>query len=195
MAEMFDEQMKAVRHRIEETAAEIRELLVDDLRTYPDRELKRRFLAQPERAEGITDKELQQLRSSAAALGDRLAAQVQAALADEKVWFELAGDDAEEVAEGKDLRQIGPVWARLAVVDAELTELASRVDLGQDDRKPSGYAPPRRFIGRRYLPTLVEAYTRAASELQMLLQSSAQERAAEIKRSLSARWSAASQDD
>ena len=195
MPGMFDEQMAAVRRRIGETAAEIRALLVDDLRSYPDREMKRRFLAASERADTITDKELSTLRESATALGERIAKQIDKELADDELWFKVAADGAPEVIASKDLRDVAPVWSRLAAVDAELDEIATAVGLGEDDRDPQGYAPPRRFIDRRYLPTVVEAYTRAASELQMLLQSSAQERAAERKRSLAARWAAAGSDD
>ncbi len=188
---MSAEHMEAVRQRVLATGADICAVLVEDLAGYPDRELQRRFLAAPDVAESIDDAALKALRAAAAELGRSAAARVATALAQPEPWLACTVAGSAPVEIGKDLRKVSAVWAHVSPVDAALTALAEPHDLGEDEREPAGYAPPLRFIGRRYLPSLVESYLRAASELQALTERSAEEQVATRKRSLAERWAAA----
>ena len=189
----LSERSAATRARVLAAGADIAALLREDLGSYPDRELQRRFLADPVRAAEISDAALTALRRAARELGERVAAAIGTQLAAAEPWLALPESDA-AITVSKDLRDVPEVWALVAAFDAEVTGLAATVGLEHDDREPTGYAPPRRFIGRRYLPSLVESYLRAARELQQLHVATEALQQAERKQTLSERWAAAGED-
>ncbi|MEY3014187.1 MAG: hypothetical protein RIT45_2922 [Pseudomonadota bacterium] len=179
------------RRRLLEAAEDIRELLAADVAGYPDRELERRFLGQPEAAAALQDATLAELRRRASALGSTLGEAVRAALAEESVWLELTRAEALP-AESKDLRDMQPIWSLVRdIVDGPFEELAAGHGLRDDDRQPAGYAPPRRFIDRRYLPALVEAVLREVVSLRGLEAEHGAAVAEQRKRTLAERWAAA----
>lgn len=183
------------KRRLLEAAEDIRELLAVDVQTYPDRELERRFLSQPEAAAALEDATVGALRKGAKQLGETLTLAVRAALADEDLWLGLTSAEGLP-AESKDLREVGPIWSTVrGIVDGQFEALAQGHGLGEDDREPKGYAPPRRFIDRRYLPALVEAVLREVVALRGLEaeQGAAVDEAR--KRSLAERWAAARPED
>ncbi len=184
------EQRAACIHRMEETVGRIRSLLVEDLRSYPEREMRRRFTADPVRAETITDGALVELRKAAAALGGTLSSDLEARLADGGLWQ----DGPAGLPSTRDLRQVGHIWAALGEVDEKVEALARGAGLGGDDRDPAGYGPPARFIGGQHLPTLVETYVRELGNLRQLDVEVAEAVAKEQKRSLSERWARAGDD-
>ncbi|GEM_PF-3568679 len=186
-------QLQACERRIEETSAQIAKVLASDIQGYPDRELQRRFLTHSEVAGSITDAALKKLRTDAGALGADLADRVVDTLADQALWTALL-DAGSEVPGGKEFRSIAPVWAALGFIDADFEELASAAGL-HDDRDPAGYAPPRRFVDRLYLPTLVETMLRELANLANLRVAASAEAEAETRDSLSARWAAAAPDE
>ena len=189
----LDDRIEATRQRVLTAGADIAALLTADLFDYPDRELQRRFLADPARAETISDAALAALRRAAKELGDRVATAITKQLAAPEPWLTLA-EGGGEIADSKDLRDVPEVWSLVAAFDAEVTGLAATVGLEDDDRTPPGYAPPRRFIGRRYLPSLVESYLRASRDLHELLVASEEKHVEQRKRSLADRWASAASD-
>ncbi len=184
------EQRAACIRRLDETVERIRALLAEDLRGYPEREMRRRFTADPVRAETITDGALAQLRKEATALGGSLVEELGAVLAEDSLW---RGGPA-DLPGTRDLRQVSHIWASLAPVDEQVEALAGRCGLGGDDREPAGYAPPARFIGGQHLPTLVETYVRELGTLRRLEEQVAEEVAMEQKRSLNERWARAGEE-
>ncbi len=188
----------ACTRRLLETANDITSLLVSDQTGYAERELRRRFLAQPEIAAAISDEGLRELRDEAARLSAGASARLRSVLAGDEIWIDLA-DGSDDVAESKDLRTIGPIWRFARAIDQPLEELARRFGLADDDRDPPGYAPPARFIEiggtRKYLPGLVERLTREVVTLRHLRERASEQRAVEVNRSLAERWAAAAPDD
>ena len=188
-----NEQAQACEQRILTVARDITAVIALDVAEYPDRELKRRFMADPSRAEAITDADLKRLRAEARELGGQLATTIPKLLAPPTPWLALADSDS-DVPTGKDLALIGPVWALLGTIDQGFEKLAGRYYL-PDDRDPAGYVPPRRFVQRLYLPTLVETCLRELGSLRNLRRAAAAEQEAAHKQSLSARWADAAPDE
>ena len=188
--ELIAEQRAACLHRLDETVGRIRNLLAEDVRGYPERESRRRFLADPVRADTISDGALAELRKGAIAAGTELAATVSSALASEELWRQ----PTEVAPSTRDLRQVAHIWAALAVVDVQVEAMAERFGLGGDDRDPPGYAPPARFIGGQHLPTLVESYLRELATLTRLAVEASEVAENQQQRSLSDRWAKAADD-
>lgn len=185
--------VRACEQRIMTAARDITQVLAVDIAEYPDRELQRRFMASPQSAEAITEKDLKLLRNEAEEMSLQLAVELQQALAEEAVWLELAdGDD--EIVSGKELSLIGPVWAAVGLVDTRFEKLAGRYKLN-DDRDPPGYSAPRRFVEHLYLPTLVETCLRDLSNLRNLREAANAQAQADKRVTLSARWAAAAPEN
>jgi hypothetical protein len=179
------------RRRLLDAAEEVCALLVRDVRQYPDRELERRFLGRPAAAAQLDEARLNELRRRSTAAGEALAAQLGESLGDPEAWLALAACDGLP-PEGKDLREVTPIWRRIAdIVDPAIEALAGAYGLGGDDRDPAGYPPPRRFIDRRYLPALAEAVLREIATLRRLQDDQGAMAAAERTQSLAERWAAA----
>ena len=189
-ADLIAEQRAACLRRLDETVGRIRALLAEDVRGYPERESRRRFLADPVRADTISDGTLAELRKDAIAAGAELAAAVSSALAPEELWRQ----PTEAPPSTRDLRQVGHIWAALAEVDARVEAMADRFGLGGDEREPPGYAPPARFIGGQHLPTLVESYLRELATLLRLAAEASEVAEHRQQRSLSDRWAKAAED-
>lgn len=188
---LLAEQIEACKRRLQDTVARMRGLLVEDIKGYPERELRRRFLLDAVRAESISDGELAALRREAGDLGASLAAEVAQALAPEARWLD---DPVDLPRTTRDLRAVPAIWKLLDPVDDQLEAFAARYGLGGDDRDPAGYRPPARFIAGQHLPTLVETWARELETLREL-QGSLQTQVAEKKQqSLSERWARAAAD-
>ena len=181
--------VEATEGRILAVAADITRVLAEDVGQYPDRELQRRFMADPERADAIADKDLKRLREEARSLAVELADTLRATLSERSPWLSMADTEA-ELPGGKDLQLIAPVWDALSFIDSGFEKLAGRYRL-PDDRPTPGYQPPKRFVQRLYLPTLVETCLRELRALQTQRQQLAEETAVAKKKDLSARWAAA----
>lgn len=184
-----NQQVVASRTRILAIAKDITTVITQDVVSYPDRELQRRFLGLPERADKITDKDLKRLRNEAAELGHTLAESLTAALSSDEIWLKPAHGE-EPISGGKDLQAVASVWSVLDTINTRFEKLAERYNMPSEGEAP-GYVPPRRFIQRLYLPTLVETYLRELENLRNLQQVAAAEEKAHHKQSLSARWAAA----
>lgn len=186
-------QVQTCEQRVLAVARDITALLATDIREYPDRELQRRFMADPQRAESVTDSALKKLRAEATELAAELAARLPQQLEEPELWLRMADGEA-ELPTGKELQLIPAVWAELRSIDRAFEELATRYGL-EDDRSPPGYQPPRRFVRRMYLPTLVETCLRELNNLRNLRKAERSENEALARQSLSARWAAAAPDE
>lgn len=189
-ANLLAEQREACLRRLDETAGRIRALLLEDLAGYPEREMRRRFVADPVRAETISDGGLVALRKAAVAAGAELVEALGAEFAVEALWRQAAGP----LPSTRDLREVGHIWQVLAGLDERVETLAEAHGLGGDDREPAGYAPPARFIGGQHLPTLVEAYVRELATLSRLSEEATEVAERKQQQSLSSRWAKAGAD-
>ncbi|MFZ4577573.1 MAG: hypothetical protein ACOYOB_04170 [Myxococcota bacterium] len=183
--------LQPIRRRLAETTANMTRALVEDLASYPERELQRRFV-DAEAADELTDAQVTQLRKQARELGQRFSSGVQIALSRPEPWEALLGQDA-EIEDIKSLRAVPAVWMIVSAIDGEVETLAKSVGLPPDLRTPPGYAQPMRFIQRLHLPTLVEHYIRDLREYARLSSELQVQTAEQRRRSRAERW-AASQD-
>jgi hypothetical protein len=184
------EALVAARRRLRETADSIIKLLCDDLLTYPDRELQRRFV-EAETGDQLTDTQVAELRKTAKELGKSFTEELAGELAHDVPWLALAQGEAALPDDRKNLRSVLAVWRDVAAIDAQVESLAAMFRLPADNRVPTGYVPPARFIGHLHLPTLVEHYFKTIVELRKLTNELASQTGEARKKSRAERWSAA----
>lgn len=183
------EELQQAERRLRDTAQAITQLLIDDLATYPERELRRRFV-DSDAADQISDGELQQLRQAAQQLGKQLGQRVERELAWPGPWTLSVSESAGDPGEARrSLRDLPLIWAPVAAVDAQLEQLAGQFRLPPDDRQPPGYAPPARFIGRAHLPALTDQLFKHMRELEQVRGKVDAESAEQRRRRRAERWS------
>lgn len=154
--------------RLRETAEAITRLLCEDMAQYPERELRRRFV-DSDAADQLSDADLAELRQAARQLGKQMAQRLEKELAWPGPWtLSVAESAAEPDNPRPTLRDLPLVWGPVASVDALLEQTASQFRLAADDRQPSGYAPPARFIGRAHLPALTDQLFKQLREAEHL---------------------------
>jgi len=191
------------------TAAVIVGLLGEDLASYPEREMRRRFLDSAA-ADGLSQDQVRSLRARAQALGAAFASLVAGELAATEPWLALTAvpaTDYEAALERsvasflpaglelplgdacrKDLRSVSEVWTRIAAIDREVEALAAAFGLPADSRTPSGYTPPARFISHAHLPTLVERYHRDVTEYSRVANATRIADVDAVRRARANRW-------
>lgn len=185
------EALSAARRRLRETADAIVKLLAEDLSTYPERELQRRFVESEDLADKLTDLQLAELRKAARGLGVAFAEELGGQLAHDEPWHALVNAELALPEDRKNLRGVAAVWKDVAAIDEQVDTLAVMYHLPADNRVPKGYQPPARFIGRAHLPTLVEHYFREVVELRRLTDQVQAQTGDARRQSRVARWSAA----
>lgn len=197
----LDSRLQDARRRLLQTAGEICSVVAADVALYPEREIERRFLSRPMEAAKLQQATLAELRRRARTLGKTLEALVRERLGDEAAWVGWAerGEMPESL---KDLNEIRDIWlplggggGRPGALDAAVEELAASHGLGGDERDPAGYQPPKRFVDRRHLPTLVENIGRYAMELRKIGNELHAREVVHQQQSLAARWAAAAPDE
>lgn len=171
MATIAPETLTAAEHRLRETTDSMVRLLMEHTLTYPESELRRRFVGS-EGAGHIGDDELRQLRQSAAVLGKATSTRLERELAWPGPWLlsvaqmPPAPDSAAVDAEQKTtLRDFPLIWSVVAAIDADVEALATRYKLPADDRTPVGYQPPKIFVSGAYLPQLTERLVKLFHEI------------------------------
>ena len=189
------ENLSAARRRLRETADAITNLLAEDLATYPERELQRRFVEAEETADKLTDLQLAELRKAARELGKTFSTELRGLLAHDQPWQALVQTDLALPEDRKNLRGVIAVWQDVAAIDDQVETLAVTYHLPADQRIPKGYQPPARFIGRAHLPTLVEHYFREIMELRKLTDQVEAQTGDTRRQSRAARWSAAGEPE
>lgn len=190
MADDTTEALTQSRRKLRETADTIVRLLSEDLASYPERELQRRFV-HSDASDRLTDAQLVELRKDAKRTGQAFVGELQLVLAHDEPWLALANSVEPLPEQRKNLREVAAVWQAVSAIDPQIEALAATWHLGADDRTPPGYQPPARFIGRDHLPTLVEHYFRHVVELRRLGQHAAHRTAEAQKQARAARWDAA----
>lgn len=190
MANHDAEVLHATRIRLRETATAIAAVVAEDLATYPERELQRRFV-ESERGDTLTDAQIAELRRGSRDLGQSFASEIKQKLADDAPWHTLLAEDAAVPEDRKSLRGIPAVWAIVSAIDARVEQLAAAMGLQGDHRTPAGYQAPARFISHQHLPTLVEKYFREIGELRKLGDLALVQDAEGRRRSRAERWAGA----
>jgi len=183
LKELKDRESRA-RTAILKLASEVRPILLDDIAKFPAREVKRRFVANPEFAEGLDDRTIAALKVEVTALGETLRAKTCSALEQPDPW--LAGVDVE--ATGKSFVDNAQLWSPMVEVASAVQEILVRHDFPDVKTDPADYHMPTWFINGKYLPGLAEKYWHLMAELRDLRIRIQEIEQARIRDSLAKRW-------
>lgn len=159
---MFEDAEKTRQH-LAEIVTEIRSVLSVDLRDFPIRAAKKRYLALPEFAATITAEKLGELKGALGSAAEKRATQIMRTLEDEAIWIEDVTPSGNKLP--KTLRDNRTVTEALSGI-AEITH-----DILKDFGFPAAlldihYDPPTWFINGKYLPGLIEKYWKTLAALR-----------------------------
>lgn len=178
----LDDQIALCNQRFKQVVDQIRAVLAEDLPLFVGREVKRRFLARTDVAEGLSDEQLKELKRRSVDDGARAGARIMEALADDDLWSR-GGSEPDDT---RSLVGSDAVWEAVRTVEGDARTLLA--DFGLDDADRPIYRTPTFFVRGLYLPTLVEHYWKLLGELAAL-RTRKTEVAAESKRArLTTRW-------
>jgi len=168
---------------VHKIAAEIRPVLAEDLLRYPAREVRRRFVADPEFAGRLPDAAIAGMKDAVAARAARARDEIMARMEEEAAW--LAGVDAG--GPGKSLAENEALWAptRLA---AEVVAAALKEYGFPDDGEAPDYRMPTWFIGGKYLPGLAEKYWALMAEVREVRSRTGELEQKRVRDALAKRW-------
>ena len=172
------------RQNVLKVAAEVRPVLGEDLNQFPGREVRKRFVGDPEFAATLDDTRVAAIKADLARRGAEVRERVLAALELPEPW--LAGVACE--GSGKSFAENPALWAptaeAAAAVRAALIEHhfpgAADVDIE--------YRMPTWFIGGKFLPGLAEKYWAAIGELRELRARIAEVEQGKLREVLAKRW-------
>jgi len=159
---MFEDAEKTRQHLVE-IVTEIRNVLSVDLRAFPIRAAKKRYLALPEFAATMTAEKLGELKSALGSAAEERTTLIIGALEDEMIWVENVTPPGNKPP--KTLRDNRSVTEALNGI-AEVTH-----DILKDFGFPAAlldihYDPPTWFIDGKYLPGLIEKYWKTLAVLR-----------------------------
>ena len=166
-----------------EIVAEIRGVFREHIPSYVVKEVKNAFLSQPETAQAMSGENVKTLKARAAALGPKIAEEIDGKLADNGLWLS-APDDVVSV---KTLQEAEALWAVVTKVEDALAALLTDFDLLGPDG-PSAYSAPVYFVGRRYFPSLSEHYWKLLHEIRALKGQKEVAKTVATRDSLTAKW-------
>ena len=186
-----DDELKELKDResraqaaILKLGSEVRTILLDDIAKFPSREVKRRFVANPEFAQNLDDKTIATLKSELATLGDDLRSKTGAFLERPEPW--LAGINVEAI--GKSFVDNAELWSPMVKAAAAVQEVLVRHNFPDIETDPADYRMPTWFINGKYLPGLAEKYWHLMMELRDLRTRIQEIEQGRIRDSLAKRW-------
>ncbi|MBI2570516.1 MAG: hypothetical protein HYV63_26235 [Candidatus Schekmanbacteria bacterium] len=144
-----------------ELGREITAALVEDLREYPEHELKRRYV---ESEVTLDERRINALRAAARKAGATLATGAARRLAIAQVWQEIVNVDS--LPSEPSLREIPAVREIIVGLDRRVEELAAEYGLPCDERDPPGYRASTGLISGKHLPALVRRYCGLAHRIR-----------------------------
>jgi hypothetical protein len=165
-------------------ASEVRPVLAEDLEKYPGREVKRRFLADPEFARTLDDAALGRLKSELAGVGERLREQVAARLDDPEPW--LKGVEFE--GPGKSFSENLALWSLTLPAAEAVRKVLDAFGFPGTAESPPDYRMPTWFINGKYLPGLAEKYWSLIGELREVRARILEVERSRLRDDLSRRW-------
>lgn len=165
-------------------AAEVRNVLAEDLALFPAREVRRRFIADPEFATTLNDAKIAEIKADAARRGAEMRDRVVAAMEDLGLW--LAGVDVH--GPGKSFQENEQLWAVTAEACAVTRGLLRDYGFPGAEEANIEYRMPTWFIAGKYLPGLAEKYWALIAELRELRERIKAMEQARIRDALGKRW-------
>ena len=163
-AQMFDDS-EIAHQQLNQIIAEIRAVLAIDLREFPIRAAKKRYLALPEFAATITSDSLSKLKSELKEAAETKASEIIQTLSEFDIWVEGISPPGNKAAKTlRDNRKVSEALRGIAETTREVLESYGFPEALLDIH----YDPPTWFIDGKYLPGLIEKYWKALASLRNL---------------------------
>lgn len=142
---------------------EILNLLSEDLPRYLHREVKGRFLADPEWASQQSDGRVREIKDAVTGAGREATASIAEALRERSLWLDLGDDHPGWGARLEDNRR---VWTHIARAEAWVRDLLEQFEF--PDRNFNPYRVPTWLTTGRLLRQAIDGYWRDVNELWAL---------------------------
>lgn len=185
-----DEELKELRgleararQAILKLASEVRPVLAEDLVQFPAREVRRRFVANPEFAATLSDEQIAELKAELARRATEVRDRVIAAMEPADLWVEATGP----TGPGKSFAENERLWAPTREAASLVAEVLERYGFPAGEGAPE-YRMPTWFIGGKYLPGLAEKYWALVAEVRELRERAAELERTRVRESLGKRW-------
>jgi hypothetical protein len=152
-----------VTQRLQQNLNDIRKVLEQDLRAFPEREAKRRFLENGTFSEEMDDSTLSAFKEDVSALSGGVAASAIEALSEDSPWLDMRGDLPE--TDQRSLEWNPVVFQHLQSVAGGVQQVLEKHGFPAELSSVE-YKTPTWFIDGLYLPGLIENYWKGLTELR-----------------------------
>lgn len=164
--EELESQQQQLTEQVMVLAREITAAIAEDITTFMNREVRRRFIEAVDFAESVDDTKVREIKDAIQQQSEALGVDLKETLANEALWL-IPPPEGEL---GKQLEPNQGVWSalqRLALGAAEFLA-AFHFPADNDEGFVIAYRPPSYFVAGKYLPGLVEKYWKLLSRRQRL---------------------------
>ena len=163
---------------------QVLQTLKTDLSLYPLRELKKRYLQDPEFGNSFSKSDISLLKQTVNSEIKELIDDVIKCMDDDLKWIEV-----EQLPEaGKSFEENKLLWECISILDQFIVNIMKRFNYPEKLQQNVGYKMPTWFIGRVYLPGLAQKYWKLLSELRTLKQRYNLLQKEKITKDLSDKW-------
>lgn len=164
--------------------AEIMPVLAEDIGKFPEREVRKRFVANPEFAKVLDDATVASIKGVIARQVPEIRDRVIRAMEEEERW--LCGIDYH--GPGKSLAENERLWEPTREVVEFVCKVLRDFGFPNPDEYPTEYKMPTWFIGGKYLPGLAEKYWACIAEVREARERIRELELAMLREDLGRRW-------
>ncbi|NUN12287.1 MAG: hypothetical protein HUU55_01480 [Myxococcales bacterium] len=181
----LDEEQQRLHDQISLISKEILAIFREDLPIFIEKEVKKRFLEAADFSIRLPKQRIIELRARTAAVAMQHVSVVEDALSGLEPWLSAKGVESPR----QSITDNPSVWGPIRAVEDATVALLDEFGF---PKGPDGYGvhyePPARFIGRKFLKTLVEHYWRSLEELEKLQMKAIQQDSARMRAELIRKW-------
>lgn len=164
--------------------AEVLPILAVDLARYPEREVRKRFVSNPEFADTLDDASIARLKAEISKRALEMRDRVVALMDDDERW--LAGVDF--AGPGKSFAENPRLWDPTGLAVDLVRQLLTDYGFPKPEEYPTEYRMPTWFIEGKYLPGLAEKYWACMNEVREVRQRIREVEEGLVRNSLGRRW-------
>lgn len=159
--EQLEEQMDAIKVKLQAQVQEIVDITCNDLPEYVLKNVRRAFIEDVEYGEKKSDRDLAEFKVRVRDFGQKLSQEVRTALlSDMDAWWSKS---ISLEGAGKTLEENAAIYAHLAVISDRVIAFLKSEQLAPIEVE---YHTPARFINGKYLPGIIEKYWALLADLR-----------------------------